>query len=289
MGQLIRYFLVNDNAEGIRTLEISNKTIYCTIFPRPLFKEFARRQENNKPGVYILVGEESESGVDKIYIGEGDPVGKRLADHIGKKDFWNFAMAFTSKDDYLTKTQIQYIESELIRKALEACRILLDNANSPTLPNISEVDESEVQSFLKSLLLLVKAQGYNFFTPLTVNKEKDIAVSEEQSPVFEFVITKHSEMKGKMQIRDGKYVLLAGSQLKMISIHASAWATKIRNELQASGVIKDMEKYLLLEQDVQFNSASGAGAAVYGGNMNGMTNWKYNGKTLAQYEESEKR
>ena len=51
MGRLIRTFLVNDNPDGLKTLEISNMTIKATVFPRPLLKDFLERDESRRPGV----------------------------------------------------------------------------------------------------------------------------------------------------------------------------------------------------------------------------------------------
>lgn len=65
-GQLIRMFLADGIAEGIKTLEISNKTIFCTVFPRPMFEQFKVRKENGRPGVYILLGDDVESENTKI-------------------------------------------------------------------------------------------------------------------------------------------------------------------------------------------------------------------------------
>lgn len=66
LGQLIRMFLADGIAEGIKTLEISNKTIFCTVFPRPMFEQFKVRKENGRPGVYILLGDDVESENTKI-------------------------------------------------------------------------------------------------------------------------------------------------------------------------------------------------------------------------------
>ena len=56
MGRLIRTFLVKDNPDGLKTLEISNMTIKATVFPRPLLKDFLERDESRRPGVYMLYG-----------------------------------------------------------------------------------------------------------------------------------------------------------------------------------------------------------------------------------------
>ena len=281
-GQLIRMFLADGIAEGIKTLEISNKTVFCTIFPRPMYEQFKSRKENNRPGVYILVGEDVLNENEKIYIGEGDPVGPRLASHYGNKDFWTDAIVFTSKDDYLTKTQIQYIESKLIQLAHACGQVEMDSGNVPQLPNISEVDEAEVNAFLDSILLLIKALGYDFFQPLSARNEE---TSNEANTIFEYVGSKNG-IKARMQIRNGKYVLLKGSMLvRKERPSASDWVKNNRKKLKDKGLLNELdEEFYQLNDDTEFRSASGAAAVVVGGNMNGLTTWKYNGQTLADFE-----
>src|SRR5690625_3261892 len=106
-------------------------TIYTTIFPRTKLKDFLKRNESKKPGCYILLGSSIEDPDKTIaYIGEGESVDDRLKSHSHgekQKDFWDEAIVFTSKDDYITKTQIQYLESELYR--------LVDHAEKSELEN----------------------------------------------------------------------------------------------------------------------------------------------------------
>ena len=78
-GKLIRLFLVDGNPKGLRTVELSNMTIYTTIFPRTKLKEFLQREESQKAGCYILLGDELENSSEfEAYIGEGENVGNRL-------------------------------------------------------------------------------------------------------------------------------------------------------------------------------------------------------------------
>ena len=109
MGKLIRLFMIDDIPDGLRTMEISNMTVKATMFPRPLLKKFGQREDSNKPGVYMLYGDPlNDLSKPMLYIGEGDPVIDRLKNHSTNKDFWTEAFVFTSKDGYLTKTQIQF-------------------------------------------------------------------------------------------------------------------------------------------------------------------------------------
>ena len=118
MGKLVRMFLVDGSTDGLKTLEISNMTIKATVFPRPLLKDFLERDEAGRPGVYMLYGSQIDGNLKPIlYIGEGDPVSDRMKSHGVNKDFWTEAFVFTSKDEYLTKTQIKFLESRLINLA----------------------------------------------------------------------------------------------------------------------------------------------------------------------------
>lgn len=46
--QLIRMLLADGVAEGVKTLEITNKTIFCTVFPRLMFGQFKERKDNSR-------------------------------------------------------------------------------------------------------------------------------------------------------------------------------------------------------------------------------------------------
>ncbi len=59
----------------------------------------------------LLGADEDDPEKKALYIGEGDPVLPRLKSHAINKDFWTEAIVFSSKDDYLTKTQVKYLEA----------------------------------------------------------------------------------------------------------------------------------------------------------------------------------
>lgn len=274
-------FLVNDNTDGLKTLEVSNMTIKATVFPRPLLKDFLEREESNRPGVYMLYGSRfDENYKPMLYIGEGDPVSERLKHHGVNKDFWTEAFVFTSKDEYLTKTQIKFLESRLIDFARGANRVELNNIQSSNEPTISEVDRAEVQQFLEAIQLLIHALRLNFFEKLSL-------VPIDPTPdevIYEYTV---KTAIGKMAIRDGKYVLLSGSTaVREHRKSASPSIQKYRDELIADEALKydDTVKLFIVIKDIPFNSSSYAAAIVCGGNAAGPVNWKYNNKTLKEIE-----
>ena len=279
-GKLIRLFLTDGDADGIRTLEISSMTIKGTLFSRPMFNEFKQRSEAERPGVYMIYGEDLDSGNTKLYIGEGDPVKPRLNKHYIEKDFWTNAIVFTSKDDYLTKTQIQYLESKLISLAKKAGKVQLNNLNQPAEPNISEVDYAELSVFFENILLSLKAVGIRFFIP-------DISEKVVQSDISEIYSMKYKAAEAQMTIKDGKYILLKGSRVVEKETNAIRGTIKIkRQDYIKNGILtRDNPGLLLLNENLEFDSASYAAAIVAGTSINGMTAWKLNNRTLKENEE----
>jgi hypothetical protein len=111
-GKTIRLFLVEGNTNGLISAELSNWTGKAFKIPRIKVKEYLSREEFRNPGIYILFGK-NEKNEDAAYIGEGEPVIERIKDHLSKKEFWNEVILFVSKDKYLNKASIKYLENRL--------------------------------------------------------------------------------------------------------------------------------------------------------------------------------
>jgi hypothetical protein len=149
----IKVFLPGGDPDGLRIIEKSNWSGVGLVVPRSLFGEGKQRKELGRTGVYVLVGPPEESGLPRVYVGEGDPIRPRLEQHAAKKDFWTTCIAFTSKDENLNKAHVQCLEARLIALATEAKRCVLDNGNVPALPSLSEADAADAEGFLAEALL----------------------------------------------------------------------------------------------------------------------------------------
>lgn len=285
-GKLIRLFLVEGMPTGLKTVEVSNMTILGTMFPRTKLNKFLQRDAANKPGVYILLGDSIEKTDETIvYVGEGDPVSPRLKSHSNSKDFWTEAIVFTSKDNYLTKTQIQYLEAEIVRLISESKNVALDNTQIPTKPNISEVDSAEVRQFMDTIKLILSSLGINILEPSIV----DIKNKKEQIiDIKEFTLT-NKNLKAKMVIENDKYIVLKKSKAVINNRPScSARIKKIREELLDKGILINKEnKFYEFTQNYIFDSPSAAGAVIVGGSINGQESWKHNGKSLKEIGSNE--
>lgn len=298
IGKLIRLFLVEGDPDGIVTAEIQNMTIYATSFPRTKINVFKRREEAKKAGAYILIGDNIVNPLKPIvYVGEGTPVIDRISSHNdskSKKDFWDRAVVFTSKDDYLTKTQIQYLESKLVKEINSIQGASLNNIQEPKEPILSEVDHAEMEEFYLALSLLLKTFGYDFLEEKAIdinkiNDGKDIEESFMDDIIFKF------EIKGavaKMRIVDNDYVVLEGSTIvKQQRKNIPPGVLDARTTLKSQGrLINDLNPDLFkLTVNYTWKSPSYASAFVAGGNDNGRTSWRYEGKTLAELETEDER
>lgn len=153
----IEIFSVNGDPEGIRIIQKTNWSGIGVAFPRSLVSSVLAEEHADRPGVYILLGDAAE---ETIYIGEADPVGHRIKQHVLNKDNnWTWAVFFVDSHNMLGKTEIQFLESELIRIAKSYGTAILTNRNVPTLPNMSRKAQAVTEIFLQQMLLIMPLIG----------------------------------------------------------------------------------------------------------------------------------
>lgn len=172
----ITLFSTNGDPQGIRHVDKSNWSGFGVVFPKDEFHNLKNDPSFNQTGVYILVGNASE---ETIYIGEADPVGDRLKDHVAKKEGWVWGVYFVDRNHKIGKTEVQFLESELVSLAKQYDRAILLNKNIPTAPTMSPVAKATAQAFLADMLLILPMLGINAFTPA----KQDDAVDEQVQPI----------------------------------------------------------------------------------------------------------
>ncbi|MBI5315889.1 MAG: GIY-YIG nuclease family protein [Nitrospirae bacterium] len=99
----IKLFLPRGDAKSLRTAEISNWTGKAVAAPRTELDELLAREELEKAGVYILIGNHPLTNAARAYIGEAEVIRDRLKQHK-TKEFWVSAIVFVSKDENLTNS-----------------------------------------------------------------------------------------------------------------------------------------------------------------------------------------
>jgi hypothetical protein len=275
-GFSIRIFLADGSSTGLRLVEKSNWIGRGVVVPRSRFAEAKSRPEFGKAGVYVLAGPSPETGQERVYVGEGDPVRPRLEQHAAKKDFWTQAFVFTSEGQNLNKAHVQYLEARLVELAREAKRCELDNGNVPQRPSLSEADQAEVETFLAEMALCLPVLGLSAF--------------ERPGPAprgTTFQLRGRGVEAQGFEADDG-FVVLAKSQAskdEVPSIHE--YMRALRQDLIARQLLIPEGSRYTFVQDYTFSSPSTAAGVVLGRSANGRVEWKdQNGQTLKELQES---
>lgn len=171
--------------------------------------------------------------------------------------------------------------------ALQAQRYEVKNANEPTMGNITEEKECEMEEFIDNAKLIMGALGHKVFETLEQPVPAEDCASSEQA---EKGVLLHLERMVKdvgtvtadgKQTADG-FVVYKGSHISPTDDHTVSATIKEKRK-----TARVDENGVLLE-NVFFTSPSSAVVFVIGKSANGLTSWKTkDGKTLKSLEEDD--
>jgi len=278
-GATIKIFLADGTPLGLRILEKTNWTGRGFDFARADWPKVRVRDDFGRPGVYVLRGL-GDDGQIRVYVGEADELRSRINQHFsgpGSKDFWERAVAFTSKDENLNKAHVRFLEARLVALGLAAKRAKLENGNAPTTPALSEYDRAEAETFLDEMLVIYPLLGIDAFAPPP--RQVDAAI--------------RLHLRGRGILAQGRdaaegFVAYEGSTAALTEVNSlHDYVRKLRTTLRSTGVLVDAGPELRLAQDYTFSSPSMAAAVMLGRSANGRTEWKdATGKTLKAIQEA---
>lgn len=260
----IKIFVPDGDPDGLRIVEKSNWTGVGVVFRRTNYKRAVCRNEFERTGVYVLVGSSEESSMPTIYVGEGAPVKDRFNQHYSKKEFWEWAVFFTSKDGSMNKADVKYIEARLLELAKNAKQCKLDNTQPSLPPSLTESEIADNESFLSDILNIFPLLGLGVF-------EK---VQSKASPKnLLYISAKGVKATG---YEDAKgFVVRQGSQMVQETVtSAHNYLATLRNDLIEQGVVEPQDNKYVFTQDQVFGSPSMAAGVVLGRNENGRLSWK---------------
>ena len=289
LAKSIRIFLADGSPAGIRHAEIDNWTGQGLSCPRSRVSELQKWGELSRPGVYLLITAQGAGLENKVYIGESENVAKRISQHVRERENWNEVVAFTSKDQNLTKAHIKHLESKLISLAIEAGRCEVENGNSPPLPNLPRADVASNGEYLEKLRILLATLGHRFLESiLSVRAATSSTELDSTNPVLAVPMTFFSSAWNASGLQtDEGFVVSKGSHVKKDASESTpAGVVSLRNNAIENGtLVGDGGRYKLL-QDILFSSPSAAASFVSGSSRNGRDTWKNaKGKSIKELEE----
>lgn len=285
-GRSVKLFLVDGTATGILTAEIMNWTGHVVAAPRTRFEDAFARQELKRTGVYFLIGPDDEgSDLTKVYVGEGDEIGKRLYSHNKDKEFWERFVAVTSKDMNLTKAHVRYLEGRLLSLLKEAKRAKIENRDMPQFELLPEADISDMEAFLQEIQLVLPVIGVEAFrrpnTSSFAFKTKHRIPEGEEDKKTRFLLSNSKAGIEAIAIEvAGEFVVQEGATGALREKASFPERTKsVRDEaLETGRIVRIGSSQFRLEQDISFNSPSAASVFLFGTSRNGRTDWLVEGE-----------
>ncbi|WP_170419744.1 GIY-YIG nuclease family protein [Ruegeria atlantica] len=155
----IRIFVPDGDPEGVRIIDRMNWTGVGYVFPRSSWESLRCRPELLTTGVYILVGYSADDELPILYIGQADGIGTRIDQHQKGKDFWDWAVVFTSTSGGLNRAHVTWLEYALIARAQYANRCHLENGTAPSEPRMTEAEKADTEGFLREILQILPLVG----------------------------------------------------------------------------------------------------------------------------------
>lgn len=278
LGASIRLYLADGRADGFRLVEKSNWTGLGLVSSRSDYPRARKRDEYSRPGVYLLTGPPSGTGLkDQLYIGEADDLRDRVDQHLKSKDFWTAVVAFTSKDENLNKAHVRYLEARLVQLASKAGRVNLLNGTAPALPKLSEPDRADMETYLQEMLVILPLLGVVAFEEIETGAAP----------------TDRLHLKGKAAQATGAdtpegFVVYEGSLARIDAVPSiHPYLLTQRERLQEEGVLVPEGGHLRFTRAHLFDSPSTAAGVVLGRSANGRIEWKNtSGQTLKEIQEA---
>ena len=125
--------------------------------PRNSVEELLETGACSKYGVYLLLSQEM------VYVGQSSDLAKRITQHKMGKDWWESVVILTTNNDSLNHSDIDYLESILIDKALRINRLDCDNKKKGSTPKVDKFRKVYLRQYLEEALFLMQLIGINIF------------------------------------------------------------------------------------------------------------------------------
>jgi hypothetical protein len=263
----------------MRVAEITTRIVRVIEVPRSQLGDFLRMPEAQQVGVYFLMGELSEAGLPRTYIGQSGSVGKRLEQHHQNKDFWNRAFVLISLTNSLTQTHGLFLEWLAIAEATKAGRYGLENGNTGSQPYTPAPLQADCHEIHETAATLLATLGQPIFEPLTS--------APTAKGIVELFYCKGSGADGVGEYTTEGFVVHKGSKgrAEIVPSIQGTSHERMRSQLIMEGVLAENAgsagSMLVFTRDHLFSSPSTAAMAVMGRSANGWVEWKTaSGKTL---------
>lgn len=282
----INYYLMDGTPSGRIKCTLSNWTGVAYRIPRTELERCKERKDLAQSGVYFLFGTSEDTGESIVYVGQagirknGEGILNRIQEHKRNpdKDYWTEAVVFTTRDNSFGATEIGWLENRFCSLATSAKRFVVKNGNDPSLGNVTEEKESELEEFVDYAKIVMGVLGYKLFESIMTTASVNGSVSGAEPVILE--LKQGSTEAYGCRTSEG-FVLLKGSKIKP---NVAKSCPKPAKKLREQHSFKISDTFILLE-DIPLKSPNQAASFVTGTSINALEAWKTSdGRTLKELE-----
>ncbi|MGB4352475.1 MAG: GIY-YIG nuclease family protein [Tissierellaceae bacterium] len=216
MQRTITYLYPNmKKASSLKVFQDRTNQIRAFYFTRENIKEVEKLESGTNYAVYFLFNEADDDGLTKVYIGQSTKGANRMLSHEKEKSFWSYCIMFVTDNNSFDAMSIDYMEYHFINKLKNSSTYSLENTNVKSEPVVSIFDKPNLKAYIEQIEFLLKAEGIDF-------SEQLVTVGSD------FYYPRNKNYHAKVSIKEGIFVLHAGSIINMPIESSKHWADQGR-------------------------------------------------------------
>lgn len=264
------YFPEMSQASSLKVVQDQTSQIRGIYFTKSQLTKAEKLDYALNHAVYFLF---SSLGDPSVYIGQSVNGVNRIKSHVREKEFWQFGIMFVTDNNSFDKLSIDYLEYYFIQR-FEKTEYILENRDLRfVVPNSNIFTLSTLNTFAKQIEFLLESIGISLTAP---DIEETIPSQVFQGP---------SPYKASIYLKDGKFILRKGSEIKKPIESSKEWndggkfyrryMSHFENYVE-SGQAKLLEGKgsAILLHDIEFTSPSKPADLCTGSSNNGWEFWK---------------
>lgn len=254
-----------ENAANLKMFQDRTNQIRAFYFTRESYKQVYDLDFSSNYAIYFLFDDSEDENI--VYVGQSVNGIQRIEEHIRVKAFWSYAILFVTDNNSFDKLSIDYLEYEFIQKFKKSSYVLTNKDLRINKPNVSTYDVPNLETFIKQIEFLLNAEGISF----------DERLEETEQVKYYYPPSRHN---GKLFVKDGKFILSAGSEIKRPPETTKEWKDKKHFERGNSVIdgylenekVKIVEGKIITQVNLAFKSPSAPADLITGLSENG---WKF--------------
>lgn len=255
-----------ENAANLKMFQDRTNQIKAFYFTRESYKKVYDLECSKNYAIYFLFNDSEDESL--VYVGQSINGIQRIEEHIKSKEFWTYGILFVTDNSSFDKLSIDYLEYEFIQKFKKSSYILTNKDLRTNAPNISVYDKPNLNSFISQIEFLLSAEGVD------IDNNKQV---EKEEVKYYYPSANHD---AKLFIREGRFVLAAGSEVKRPAESTKDWKNKnhyvrgnrIIDDYIVDEKVKEIAGKYITQVNLSFKTPSAPADLVTGLSKNG---WEF--------------